>query len=61
MMSPDIGQIVEVSLFANGFMNVKSTARRIMEFYKICSEFLPHQDHWDFGEPFLVPFGWICS
>lgn len=49
MVSPDVERIVEVSLLANGFKNVKSTAKRIIEFYKICEELLPQQEHCDFG------------
>lgn len=50
MMSPNIEQITEVSLYAAGYENANLFAKRITEFYKICSELLPPEMHYDFGE-----------
>lgn len=49
MLKPDIVQIIEISLFANGFKNAKLIAKKISKLYKICSEILPSETHYDFG------------
>ncbi|XP_031627371.1 dynein heavy chain 12, axonemal [Contarinia nasturtii] len=49
MMQPDVTQITEVSLFANGYKNAKILAKKITKLYKICSKILPSEVHYDFG------------
>lgn len=49
MMQPDTLQIAEISLFANGYKNAKTIAKKITKLYKICSEILPLEVHYDFG------------
>lgn len=49
MMQPDAYQIAEISLYANGYKNAKTIAKKIIKLYKICSEILPPEVHYDFG------------
>lgn len=54
MMQPDLAQITEISLFANGYKNAKSLAKKITKLYKICAEILPSEVHYDFGKRVLI-------
>lgn len=49
MMVPDYGLIAEVILFSEGFEDPKNLARKMVQMYKLCSEQLSQQDHYDFG------------
>lgn len=49
MIEPDTDQITTTSLYANGYKNAKSIAKKIIKLYKICSEILPSEVHYDFG------------
>ena len=49
MMVPDYGLIAEVILFSEGFEGPKNLARKMVQMYKLCSEQLSQQDHYDFG------------
>ena len=49
MMIPDYGLIAEILLFAQGFQNAKSLALKMTQLYKLASEQLSQQDHYDFG------------
>lgn len=44
-----IALIAEVILYSEGFESSKNLARKMTQMYKLCSEQLSQQDHYDFG------------
>ena len=49
MMVPDYTLIAEIMLFAEGFSEAKNLSGKMTKLYKLSSEQLSQQDHYDFG------------
>lgn len=49
MMIPNYGLIAEIMLGAEGFESAKELSKKMTQLYKLSSEQLSQQDHYDFG------------
>lgn len=49
MMKPDFLQISEIELLSVGYKSAKSLATKLITTYRLCSDLLSDQPHYDFG------------
>jgi len=61
MMVPDYTLIAEIMLFSEGFANAKDLSKKMTMLYKLSSEQLSQQDHYDFGMRIFLTKGAVKS